>query len=122
MNISSCRYKYSKLFFSELYFQIPLAFRSDQALFINNIPIYDNGPGNANDAITDLKTRLCGRVFAADEDQSPTNVYTGPNTVSVCCKFVCLSSRDLIILGSIQAERNFFFKPSTMAAFNIPVS
>ena len=85
-----------------------MAFRSDQALFINDIPIYDNGPNRADDAITDLKTRLCGRVFAADEDQAPGDVYTGATTVSVCCKFACLSSRDLIILGSIQAERIFF--------------
>ena len=123
MNTPCCGYKCSKIFFSKSYFQIPYAFRSDQNLFITDIPKYDFGPRpipndpTDDDRIFDLKTRLCGRVFAADENKQPADVYTGPNTVSVCCKFVCLSNRELVIPGLTQTERRKFFQTSNFDSF-----
>jgi len=69
------------------YLTIPYAFSStpaNQALFANNIPVYDAGAGNANDNDADLKSRLCGRIFAANEDLQADDIYTGAASISVC--------------------------------------
>lgn len=66
------------------YLTIPYAFSSDQALFANNIPVYDFGNGRGNDRPSDLKSRLCGRIFAANEEQEADDIYTGAASISVC--------------------------------------
>jgi len=64
------------------YVTIPFAFRGDQAFATaTTVPLFDNGA----DVPADLKNRLCGRIFAADEDQTADNVYAAAATaISVC--------------------------------------
>ena len=51
----------------------------------STIPVFDDSTG---DMASDLKHRLCGRIFAADEDQAADDVYpTAATAISVCSKF-----------------------------------
>ena len=69
----------------DLCFQIPFAFRGDQAFATaTTVPVFDAAAG---DNVADLKTRLCGRIFAADEDLAADDVYAAAATaISVCSK------------------------------------
>ena len=68
----------------DLIFQIPFGFRGDQAFATaTTVPLFDNGADN----VADLKNRFCGRIFAADEDQTADNVFaTAATAISVCSK------------------------------------
>ena len=72
-----------------LFFQIPFAFRGDQAFATaTTVPLFDNGADN----VADLKNRFCGRIFAADEDLAADDVFaTAATAISVCSKFFDLS-------------------------------
>jgi len=68
------------------YVTIPFGFRSDQAFATaTTVPLFDNNAaapaGNQN--VADLKTRFCGRIFAAVPDQSADDVYAAPAN-SIC--------------------------------------
>jgi len=65
------------------YVSIPFAFRGDQAFATaTTVPVFDAAAG---DNVADLKTRLCGRIFAADEDLAADDVYAAAATaISVC--------------------------------------
>merc|ERR1711971_816728 len=64
------------------YVTIPFGFRGDQAFATaTTVPLFDNGA----DDPADLKNRFCGRIFAADEDQTADNVFaTAATAISVC--------------------------------------
>ena len=63
------------------HFQIPYATRVISQATGSTVPVYDAGSSATND----LRDRLCGRIFAADEKKDALEIYG--STVSVCCKF-----------------------------------
>ena len=63
------------------HFQIPYATRVISQATGSSVPTYDAGTSDEND----LRDRLCGRIFAADEKMDAATIYG--STVSVCCKF-----------------------------------
>ena len=66
------------------HFQIPYATRVISQATGSTVPVYDAGSSATND----LRDRLCGRIFAADEKKDALEIYG--STVSVCCKFKSL--------------------------------
>ena len=73
----------------DFFFQIPFGFRGDQAFATaTTVPLFDNGATTALDNNADLVNRLCGRIFAADQDRAASDVWaTAATAISVCSKF-----------------------------------
>ena len=74
---------YTNIWILNFHFQIPYATRVISQATGSSIPTYDATTTAA--ATNDLRDRLCGRIFAADEDKDALEIYG--STVSVCCKF-----------------------------------
>ena len=70
-----------------IFFQIPFGFRGDQTFATDaTVPLFRNS-GNADE---DLANRLCGRIFAADQNLAADVAYGNPTAataISVCSKF-----------------------------------
>ena len=65
------------------HFQIPYATRIISQATGSSIPTYKESSTKTPN--TDLRDRICGRIFAADEDKDAAAIYG--STISVCCKF-----------------------------------
>ena len=74
---------YTNIWILNFHFQIPYATRVISQATGSSIPTYDTTI--SADTSNDLRDRICGRIFAADDDKDALEIYG--STVSVCCKF-----------------------------------